>query len=163
MSKRFLLYIFIIICPIVKLNGQTAFSIEKFNEVISSIEKIKEHTEILQTWVNDDNIEESIKQDIVFYSQYSLLLNSHVDFKLEHFNKCIAEQYDKKNPKAAAASLTLANLYAINNQFDYAIKHSKDILSFYSHNEKKDSSFLAYANCIIGHSYIGKYEFESAY
>ena len=163
MSKRFLLYIFIIICPIVKLNGQTAFSIEKFNEVISSIEKIKEHVEILQTWVNDDNIEESIKQDIVFYSQYSLLLNSHVDFKLEHFNKCIAEQYDKKNPKAAAASLTLANLYAINNQFDYAIKHSKDILSFYSHNEKKDSSFLAYANCIIGHSYIGKYEFESAY
>ena len=143
--------------------GQTSFSIEKFNEVISSIEKIKEHVEILQTWVNDDNIEESIKQDIIFYSQYSLLLNNHVDFKLEYFNKCIAEQYNKKNPKAAAASLTLANLYAINNQFDLAIKHSKDILSFYSHNEKTDSSFLAYANCIIGHSHLGKYEFDLAY
>ena len=160
--KRFLfsfIYIFSPFC----FWGQTIFSIEKFNEVIFSIEKIKEHTEILQAWVNEDNIEESIKQDIIFYSQYSLLLNSHVDFKLEHFNKCIAEQYNKKNPKAAAASLTLANLYAINNQFDLAIKHSKDILSFYNHNEKTDSSFIAYANCIIGHSHIGKYEFESAY
>ena len=143
--------------------GQTAFSIEKFNEVISSIEKIKEHVEILQVWVNDDNIEESIKQDIIFYSQYSFLLNSHVDFKLEHFNKCIAEQYNKNNQYAAAASLTLANLYAMNNQFDLAIKHSKDIILHYNYLKEKDPYLMAYANCIIGHSYIGKHEFESAY
>ena len=81
---------------------------------------------------------------------------------MELFNKSIAEQYNKNNKDAISASLTLANLYAI-NKFDLAIKHSRDVISFYNHIEEKDSLALAYANCIIGHSYIGKYEFKSAY
>ena len=162
MFRYLLLHIIFTFCSILTINGQTAFFIEKFNEVISSTEKIKEHVDILQAWANDDNIEESIKRDILFYSQYSFLLNDHVDFNLELFNKSIAEQYNKNNKDAISASLTLANLYAI-NKFDLAIKHSRDVISFYNHIEEKDSLALAYANCIIGHSYIGKYEFKSAY
>ena len=163
MTKHLLLYILIIVCPILKLNGQTTFSIEKFNEVKSSIEKIKENVEFLQVWANNDNIEENIKQDILFYNQYSLLLNNQQEFNLDSFNQYITEQYQKKNKCAAEASLTLANLYALGNQFDNAIKHSEDVISYYNQIEVKDSSHIAYANCIIGHSYIGKYEFESAY
>ncbi|MBR2456848.1 MAG: CHAT domain-containing protein [Bacteroidaceae bacterium] len=164
MTKHLLLYILITICSILTINGQTTFSIEKLNEVKSSIEKIKEeHVNLLLAWANKDNIEEGFKQDLLFYTQFSFLLNNHVNFNLELFNKCIAEQYQKKNQYAPVASLTLANLYALGNQFDNAIKHSKEVISYYENNEKKDSSYLAYANCIIGHSYIGKYEFESAY
>ena len=163
MFKRIIIHIIVTFCYIFAINGQTTFSIEKFNEIKISMEKIKDHINLLETWTKDKNIAENIKQDILFYFQYSLLLNEHVDFKLDPFYKSITEQYSKNNKDAITASLTLANLYALNNQFDHAIKHSKDIISFYNHKEEKDSSALAYANCIIGHSYIGKYEFESAY
>ena len=163
MFKRIIIHIIVTFCYIFAINGQTTFSIEKFNDVRNSIEKIKDHIDLLQLWTNDNNIAENIKRDISFYFQYSLLLNDHIDFNLETFNKSIAEQYNNNNKDAISASLTLANLYALNNQFDFAIKHSKDIISFYNHKEEKDSSALAYANCIIGHSYIGKYELELAY
>ena len=163
MFKRIIIHTIVAFCSIFAINGQTTFSIEKFNDVKISMENIKDHIDLLQTWTNDNNIAENIKQDILFYFQYSLLLNESVDFKLEPFYKSITEQYGKNNKDAIAASLTLANLYTINNQFDLAIKHSKDIISYYNHYEKKDSLALAYASCIIGHSYIGKYEFESAY
>ena len=97
MTKHLLLYILITVYPILKLNGQTTFSIEKFNEVKSSIEKIKENVEFLQVWANNDNIEENIKQDILFYNQYSLLLNNQQEFNLDSFNQYITEQYQKKN------------------------------------------------------------------
>ena len=163
MFKRIIIPTIVAFCSIFAINGQTTFSIEKFNDVKNSMENIKDHIALLQIWTNDNNIAENIKQDILFYFQYSLLLNESVDFKLEPFYKSIIEQYSKNNKDAIAASLTLANLYTINNQFDLAIKNSKDIISYYNHYEKKDSLALAYANCIIGHSYIGKYEFESAY
>ena len=163
MTKHLLLYILITICSVLTINGQTTFSIEKFKDVKSSIETIKENVELLQMWSQDNNIGENIKQDINFYSQFSFLLNDHINFNLELFNKCIAEQYQKKNQYAPVASLTIANLYALGNQFDNAIKHSEDIISYYNQNEDKDPSHIAYANCIIGHSCIGKYEFESAY
>ena len=99
-------YIILTLCSVLAINAQTTFSVEKFNEVKSSVEKIKENVDLLQVWTNDNNIEDNIKQDIFFYSQYSLLLNNHVNFNLELFNKSIAEQYNKNNQYAAAASLT---------------------------------------------------------
>ena len=155
--------VFIIMsCFSLAIYGQTSFSNEKFIEVKSSVENIKNGQILLQKWVKED-LHDIVKQDVLFYAQYSCLLNDNLEFNLELFNNLIVEQYEKKNIHAAAASLTLANLYVMNNQFDHAIKHSKDIILHYNCLKEKDSYLMAYANCIIGHSYIGKYEFESAY